>query len=115
MTHRLWVGGSLRGAPDRDAQTHIRHLSNPIDNGVGKVHERYPARTPQIMRKILGLRSLKAHSLEANASRQHFGRDEVEIARASYQPEADLYFQTFGPMTRRNFLNLMRRTGSDQA
>jgi len=75
----------------------------------------YPALTPAIKRKILGLNALKPYRLEADVLRHHLGSDEVELARANYRPEADPHFLTNGPKTRRDFLNLMRWTGGERA
>ena len=74
----------------------------------------YPELSPQIKRKILGLNALKPYRLEADVLKHHLSRDGVELARADYRPGADPHFQTFGPKTRRDFLNLMKWTGGGE-
>ena len=75
----------------------------------------YPALTPEIKRKILGLNALKPYRIERNVLEHHLGGDGVEVARAHYRPEADPHFRTNGPRTRREFMNLMRWTGGERA
>jgi len=53
--------------------------------------------------------------LEADMLRHHLGDDAVQVTRAAYQPMADPFYQTFGPKTRREFLNLMKWTDGDAA
>jgi hypothetical protein len=75
----------------------------------------YPALTPEIKRKILGLNALKPYRLEADVLRHHLGDDAVQVTRAEYRNMADPHFRTFGPKTRREFMNLMRWTGGEAA
>jgi hypothetical protein len=75
----------------------------------------YPALTPEIKRKILGLNALKPYRLEADVLRHHLGDDAVQVTRAEYRNMADPHFRTFGPKTRREFFNLMRWTGGEAA
>jgi len=75
----------------------------------------YPALTPAIKRKILGLNALKPYRLEADVLRHHLGDDAVQVARADYRPMADPHYRTFGPKTRREFINLMKWTGGEAA
>jgi len=75
----------------------------------------YPALTAEIKRKILGLNALRPYRLEHDVLEHHLGGDAVEVARAEYRPAADPHFRTFGPRTRREFMNLMRWTGGEAA
>ena len=75
----------------------------------------YPALTPRVKRKILGLNALKPYRLEADVLEHHLGEDAVETARAEYRHIADPHYRTFGPKTRREFINLMKWTGGEAA
>lgn len=75
----------------------------------------YPALTPEIKRKILGLNALKPYRLEADVLRHHLGSDAVQAARADYAPVADPHYRTYGPTTRREFMNLIRWTDGGAA
>ncbi len=75
----------------------------------------YPALTPEIKRKILGLNALKPYRLDAGVLEHHLGDDAVQITRAEYRNIADPHYRTFGPKTRREFFNLMRWTGGEAA
>jgi len=75
----------------------------------------YPALTPEIKRKILGLNALKPYRLEPEVLRHHLGEDAVQLTRSAYRNVADPHFRTFGPKTRREFFNLMRWTGGEAA
>ncbi|HMB40040.1 MAG TPA: amidohydrolase family protein [Wenzhouxiangellaceae bacterium] len=75
----------------------------------------YPALTPAVKRKILGLNALKPYRLEADVLKHHLDDDAVQTARADYRHIADPHYQTFGPKTRREFMNLMQWTGGEAA
>jgi len=71
----------------------------------------YPALTADIKRKILGLNALKPYRLERDVLEHHLGEDAVAVTRADYRQMADPHFQTFGPKSRRQFLNFGRWAG----
>ncbi len=71
----------------------------------------YPALTADIKRKILGLNALKPYRLERDVLEHHLGDDAVAVTRADYRQMADPHFQTFGPKSRRQFLNFGRWAG----
>jgi len=71
----------------------------------------YPALTPTIKRKILGLNALRPYRLERDVLEHHLGDDAVAQTRADYRQMADPHFQTFGPTSRRQFLNFGRWAG----
>lgn len=73
----------------------------------------YPALTPAIKAKIFGLNALRPYRLERPRIQTRLKEDAVELARLEYGPIADPHFQTMGPKTRREFLNLMRWTGGN--
>jgi len=66
----------------------------------------YPAITPEIRAKVLGLNALKIYPVQESVLRQHLGRDRIARERAEYRTNPDPGFLTYGPRSRREFLNL---------
>jgi predicted TIM-barrel fold metal-dependent hydrolase len=65
----------------------------------------YPEITPQLRAKIFGLNALKVYSVPDEIVRKH-ARDRVALAREEYRAERhDPTYLTYGPKTRREFLN----------
>jgi uncharacterized protein len=71
----------------------------------------YPAITPEIRAKIFGRNALRIYPVAADVLQQHIGGDAISQARAEYREAPDPHFATFGPKTRREFLNLQRWGG----
>jgi predicted TIM-barrel fold metal-dependent hydrolase len=71
----------------------------------------YPEITPALRAKIFGLNGAKVYGLSAEEVKKYANRDQVARERAVYleRPEPD--FLTYGPKTRREFLNLVGRGG----
>jgi uncharacterized protein len=67
----------------------------------------YPEITPALRAKVFGLNGAKIYGLSAGEVKKYTSRDSVSRERAAYQPEPR--FQTYGPKTRREFLNLLSR------
>ena len=71
----------------------------------------YPEITPALRAKVFGLNALKVYSVPQDVVRQHV-RDRVALERDEYRAERpDPTFATYGPKTRREFLNLIARGG----
>ena len=68
----------------------------------------YPEITPQIRAKIFGLNALRIYPVATEVLKQHLKRDAVARARANYLDNPDPHFRTYGPKTRREFLNFQR-------
>jgi predicted TIM-barrel fold metal-dependent hydrolase len=67
----------------------------------------YAEMTPALRAKILGLNALKIYPVPADVLKRHVRGDAVAQARVAYRQErADPSFVTYGPKTRREFLNL---------
>ncbi len=63
--------------------------------------------TPALRAKVFGLNALKIYPVPKDVHDKHVRGDKVAIARAEYRAErADPAFVTYGPKTRREFLNL---------
>jgi predicted TIM-barrel fold metal-dependent hydrolase len=76
-----------------------------------RVKHGYPEITPALRAKIFGLNGAKVYGLSAEEVKRYASRDQVARERAAYleRPEPD--FLTYGPKTRREFLNLVGRGG----
>ncbi|MDJ0928738.1 MAG: amidohydrolase family protein [Gammaproteobacteria bacterium] len=67
----------------------------------------YPEITPELRAKVFGLNAAGPYGISLDEIRQR-ARDPVERARENYRHEADPTFLTYGPKTRREFLELLR-------
>lgn len=68
----------------------------------------YPAITPETRAKIFGLNATKPYRIDLEEVRLRAGRDGISTRRESYLDDRDPAFLTYGPKTRREFLNLKR-------
>lgn len=66
----------------------------------------YPEITPALRAKVFGLNALRIYPVPGNVLDHHLPRDTVAQARANYVERRDPSFLTYGPKTRREFLNL---------
>lgn len=71
----------------------------------------YPEITPQIRAKIFGLNALKLYPVPEDILQKHLDADAVARARANYRNHPDPNFLTYGPRTRREFLNFKSWAG----
>jgi predicted TIM-barrel fold metal-dependent hydrolase len=67
----------------------------------------YPEITPALRAKVFGLNGAKVYNLSAAEVKQHTGHDAIARERTAYQERPDPHFRTYGPKTRREFLNLL--------
>jgi predicted TIM-barrel fold metal-dependent hydrolase len=70
----------------------------------------YPEITPALRAKVFGLNALKVYSIPGDVARKHV-KDRVAVQREEYRERPDPAFVTYGPRTRREFLNLLARGG----
>jgi uncharacterized protein len=66
----------------------------------------YPEITPEIRAKIFGLSALRIYPVGEALLREHLGRDLIARERENYRNRPDPAYLTYGPTTRREFLNL---------
>lgn len=71
----------------------------------------YPRITPQLRRKVFGLNAAKPYNISAEEIARHLAADAVSQRRLAYQENPQPHFKTYGPKTRREFLNLLRMGG----
>ena len=71
----------------------------------------YAEITPQLRAKVFGLNALKVYSIPGDVLEKHT-KDRVALDRVEYRAERpDPSYLTYGPKTRREFLNLLGRGG----
>ncbi len=67
----------------------------------------YPEMTARLRAKVFGLNAVKIYPVPRDILDRHLKGDKVALARAEYRAERnDPSFLTYGPRTRREFLNL---------
>lgn len=66
----------------------------------------YPEMTPQLRAKIFGLSAAKVYSINPDEIKRYAGRDRITRDRLGYLEHPEPHFLTYGPRTRREFLNL---------
>jgi predicted TIM-barrel fold metal-dependent hydrolase len=68
----------------------------------------YAPMTPAVRAKIFGLNGAKVYGIDVAEVIQRASTDEIGRARAEYRSDPDPHFLTFGPKTRREFLEFRR-------
>jgi hypothetical protein len=71
----------------------------------------YPKVTPALRAKVFGRNALRVYAIEPAVLQEHLPRDAVTRQRSEYRERADPSFLTYGPRTRREFLNLKAWSG----
>ena len=66
----------------------------------------YPEITRELRAKVFGLNALRIYPVPDEVLKKHLAKDRVSVARAEYREDPDPSFATYGPRTRREFLNL---------
>lgn len=75
----------------------------------------YPAMTAQLRARVFGLNALKPYALDLDEVMAGNATDQVADFQDNYRNHPNPHFQTYGPRTRREFLNLLKWTGGRQA
>lgn len=68
----------------------------------------YPEITPLLRAKVFGLNAMKPYHISVEEMKLRAGRDRVALDRLAYGESPDPAFRTYGPKTRREFLNLLQ-------
>ena len=71
----------------------------------------YPEITPQLRAKIFGLNATKPYNIDADEVIKRARSDQLSERRLVYAQAPDPHFRTYGPKTRREFLNLLNWNG----
>jgi hypothetical protein len=75
----------------------------------------YPEITPQLRAKIFGLNATRPYGISAEEVKLRARRDTIAGERLAYRERPEPHFQTRGPKTRREFLNLLDWSGGSLA
>jgi predicted TIM-barrel fold metal-dependent hydrolase len=67
----------------------------------------YPAITPEMRAQVFGLNALKIYRVPQDVLDTHLRGDAVAAARENYRNAPDPAFRTYGPKTRREFMNFL--------
>ena len=68
----------------------------------------YPAMTPELRAKIFGLNATKPYGIGADEVKLRVRNDGISQRRLAYLEAPDPHFLTYGPRTRKQFLDLLR-------
>lgn len=103
----LWGTDSIWYGSPQDQIQAFRAFQ--IDAAVAERHD-YPQLTAERKRKILGGNALRVYGVDTQTTSAVKG-DRVATARQRYREHPDPHFRTYGPRTRREFMNLARWSG----
>jgi len=71
----------------------------------------YPEITPTVRAKVFGLNAAKVYGISAAEIRKYTRRDRIARERLAYRERPEPHYLTYGPKTRREFLNLLAWNG----
>jgi predicted TIM-barrel fold metal-dependent hydrolase len=71
----------------------------------------YPEITQALRAKVFGLNAAKVYGISAAEIRNYTCRDRIARERLAYREQPEPHYLTYGPRTRREFLNLLRWNG----
>jgi predicted TIM-barrel fold metal-dependent hydrolase len=72
----------------------------------------YPEITPEIRARVFGLNAARPYRLDPAEVRSHLATDSMQAAKNEYGDDRDPSFLTYGPRTRREFLDFLRMNGA---
>jgi predicted TIM-barrel fold metal-dependent hydrolase len=68
----------------------------------------YPEITPALRAKIFGLSAARVYAISSDEVKKHTRADRIAEERLAYRELAEPHYLTYGPKTRREFVNLLR-------
>ena len=71
----------------------------------------YAEITPSLRAKIFGLNAAKVYGLSADEIKKYITKDVISRQKQAYLEHPEPHFTTYGPKTRREFLNLLGASG----
>ena len=71
----------------------------------------YPAITPELRRKVFGLNAARPYQISAEEISRFVAGDSLSQRKLAYQENPEPHFRTYGPRTRREFMNFLRLGG----
>lgn len=75
----------------------------------------YPQITPQLRAKIFGLNATRPYRISAEEVKMRTRTDRIARERLAYLERPEPHYLTYGPKTRREFLNLLAWNGGSRA
>ncbi len=75
----------------------------------------YPEITPALRAKIFGLNATRPYAISADEVKKHAAAIMIARERLAYRERPEPHYLTYGPKTRREFLNLLRWNGGSRA
>ena len=75
----------------------------------------YPEITPALRAQVFGLNATRPYPMSAAEVKKYTRRDRIARERLAYRERPEPHFRTYGPKTRREFLNLLDRNGGEHA
>ena len=99
----LWGTDSIwYGSPQDQIQAfRVFQISDAFADKYG-----YPKITPALRAKVFGRNALRVYAIPEDVLKKHLRADAIVSERLAYAERADPAFVTYGPKTRREFLNL---------
>jgi len=70
--------------------------------------------TPALRAKIFGLNASRVYGISADDVKKHTRADSIARERIAYLEHPEPHYQTYGPKTRREFMNLLRWNGGSR-
>jgi predicted TIM-barrel fold metal-dependent hydrolase len=74
----------------------------------------YPEITPAVRAKIFGLNATRVYAVSPDEVKKHTRSDSVARERLAYRERPEPHYLTYGPKTRREFLNVLRWNGGSR-
>lgn len=71
----------------------------------------YPEITPELRRKVFGLNAARPYEISADEINRFVTTDALSQQRLAYRENPQPHFRTYGPKTRREFLNFLKLGG----
>ena len=71
----------------------------------------YPEMTPALRAKIFGLNAMKPYNISLEEAKKHAASDALSNRKHAYLERPNPSFTTYGPKTRREFLNFKAQGG----
>ena len=104
----LWGTDSIwTGSPQDQIQAwRTFQIAEPLRDKHG-----YPEITPALRAKVFGLNATKPYRISADEVKLRSANDRIGRKRLGYREDPDPLFLTYGPKTRREFLNLLSWKG----
>jgi len=75
----------------------------------------YPEITPALRAKIFGLSAARVYSLSADEVKRYTSRDAIAQEREEYSERPEPHYLTYGPRSRREFMNVLAWNGGTRA